>query len=96
MKTLSFNQFIAEYKPVKQNSDRTYRKYFIVNDLKASTLYKLVKTYNCNIFTGVQEDNILKLYPGRRYSLDNSFFIVVENAWDDYDTLLLVDVKKKK
>lgn len=96
MKQLNLNQFIAEYKPVKQNSDRTYRKYFIVNDLKASTLYKLVKIYNCNIFTGVQEENILKLYAGRRYSLDNSFFVVVENAWDDYEEVILIDIKKKK
>ncbi len=89
-------QFEETYKPIKQIDDRTYKKYIIPNDYRVLTYNRMSNTYSCNIFTGTVENNIMKLYCGRRFSLEDSFFIIVEKGWSDEEEVLLINLKKKK
>jgi hypothetical protein len=97
---LTLKEFVETYKPVKiHDKERTYRKYFIINDMRVPTLFNISKHYAHKVFTGTQDKEILTLRPGKRFSLENSFFIIVDNGWEDVEEILEVNVnpnKKKK
>lgn len=96
MKKLSLKAFEEQYRPLKQVTDRTYKKYFIYNDDRASTHSKISKIYNCNIFTGIIKDKTMTLLAGKRFSLKDSFFIVCEEPWDEENIKLVVELSKKQ
>lgn len=94
---LTLKEFVETYKPVKiHDKERTYKKYFIINDRKVSTLYSLSKRYKCNVFTGTQKGEIITLTPGKIFHEESSFFIIVDNAWSDDEQIIEVNVKNKK
>jgi hypothetical protein len=97
MRKITLREFIEEFKPIKiHDKERTYRKYFIINDMRVPTLFNISKHYAHKVFTGTQDKEILTLRPGKRFSLENSFFIIVDNGWEDDSITIQVNVKNKK
>ena len=92
---ISLKKFIEQFQPIKQTSEREYKRFIIINDNKASTYNLMAKVYSSNVFTGTKEDKKLILYPGRKYSMKDSFFIFTANPWESEDLPIEIDLTKK-
>ena len=91
---MTLKEFVSHYNPIQQYKDRTFKRYGIINDFRASTYKLLEYHYNYKVFTCVEEDNIINAYPGKIYHKDNSFFIIINNGWLNDEEIIKINLKK--
>jgi hypothetical protein len=88
---MTFKEFITQYKPIKQNDKRNFWKYLIPNSYTITDYKLLCGHYDSRIFTITKDGKKLFLTPGKKFSIENSYFIICE-VDNDLETNIIINL----